>query len=174
MEKIHVTSEIGPLKKVLLHRPGNELLNLTPDTLSRLLFDDIPYLPDAIKEHDEFADALRANGVEVVYLENLMADVLDLSDEIRDKFIKQFIYEAGIRTPKYKYLVFDYLDQITNSKKLVLKTMEGIQISDIPRRKREIERFLFVLVFWWLSVCLGKVVVGRQQQQQQQQQDSCQ
>ena len=146
MEKIHVTSEIGPLKKVLLHRPGNELLNLTPDTLSRLLFDDIPYLLDAIKEHDEFADALRANGVEVVYLENLMADVLDLSDEIRDKFIKQFIYEAGIRTPKYKYLVFDYLDQITNSKKLVLKTMEGIQISDIPRRKREIEKSLVDLI----------------------------
>ena len=42
MSKIHVTSEIAPLKKVLLHKPGNELLNLTPDTLSRLLFDDIP------------------------------------------------------------------------------------------------------------------------------------
>ena len=50
MNAINVRSEIGPLKKVLLHRPGNELLNLTPDTLSRLLFDDIPYLPDAIKE----------------------------------------------------------------------------------------------------------------------------
>ena len=37
MGKIQVTSEIGKLKKVLLHRPGNELLNLTPDTLSRLL-----------------------------------------------------------------------------------------------------------------------------------------
>ena len=146
MEKIHVTSEIGPLKKVLLHRPGNELLNLTPDTLSRLLFDDIPYLPDAIKEHDEFADALRANGVEVVYLENLMADVLDLSDEIRDKFIKQFIYEADIRTPKYRDLVFDYLDQISNSKKLVLKTMEGIQIGDISIRKRSFEKSLVDLV----------------------------
>ena len=55
MSKIHVTSEIAPLKKVLLHRPGNELLNLTPDTLSRLLFDDIPYLPDAQKEQDAFA-----------------------------------------------------------------------------------------------------------------------
>ena len=42
MSNIHVTSEIGPLKKVLLHRPGKELLNLTPDTLERLLFDDIP------------------------------------------------------------------------------------------------------------------------------------
>ena len=77
MSNIHVTSEIGNLKKVLLHRPGNELLNLTPDTLARLLFDDIPYLPDAQKEHDAFAKALRDNGVEVVYLEDLMADVMD-------------------------------------------------------------------------------------------------
>ena len=44
MRKINVTSEIAPLKKVLLHRPGKELLNLTPDTLGRLLFDDIPFL----------------------------------------------------------------------------------------------------------------------------------
>lgn len=146
MEKIHVTSEIAPLKKVLLHRPGKELLNLTPDSLGRLLFDDIPYLPDAIKEHDSFANLLRENGVEVVYLEDLMADVLDLSEEIRDKFIKQFVYEAGIRTPKYKYLVVDYLDQITNSKQLVLKTMEGIQLSDISRRKRNIEKSLIDLI----------------------------
>ena len=37
-------SEIKPLKKVLLHRPGKELLNLTPNTLEELLFDDIPFL----------------------------------------------------------------------------------------------------------------------------------
>lgn len=43
MNAINVKSEIGPLKKVLLHRPGSELLNLTPDSLSRLLFDDIPF-----------------------------------------------------------------------------------------------------------------------------------
>ena len=47
MGAINVKSEIGKLKKVLLHRPGAELLNLTPDTLSRLLFDDIPFLPEA-------------------------------------------------------------------------------------------------------------------------------
>ena len=46
---INVKSEIGPLKKVLLHRPGAELLNLTPDTLEELLFDDIPYLKIAIE-----------------------------------------------------------------------------------------------------------------------------
>ena len=50
MYAIKVDSEIKKLKKVLLHRPGKELLNLTPDTLSELLFDDIPYLPVAQKE----------------------------------------------------------------------------------------------------------------------------
>ena len=43
-EPIHITSEIGKLKTVLLHRPGEELENLTPDYLTDLLFDDIPYL----------------------------------------------------------------------------------------------------------------------------------
>ena len=47
MNAIKVRSEIRPLKKLLLHRLGNELLNLTPDNLTRLLFDDIPFLPEA-------------------------------------------------------------------------------------------------------------------------------
>lgn len=142
MNAINVKSEIAPLKKVLLHRPGNELLNLTPDSLSRLLFDDIPFLPEAQKEHDEFAHILRENGIEVVYLEDLMSDVLNLSDEIEDKFIRQFIYEAGIKTPKYKNLVFEYLKSYTNKKELVLKTMSGISIGEISRAKREVEKSL--------------------------------
>ena len=73
MKGIHVTSEIAPLKKVLLHRPGRELLNLVPSRLSELLFDDIPYLKTAQKEHDAFAALLKDNGVEVVYLEDLMS-----------------------------------------------------------------------------------------------------
>ena len=146
MNKINVTSEIKPLKKVLLHRPGNELLNLTPDTLQELLFDDIPYLPVAQKEHDEFARMLKENGIEVVYLEDLMADVISLSDEIREEFINQFIYEAGIRTPKYRELVFQYLSSFKNAKELVLKTMEGIQIYEINRSKRKDEKSLVDLV----------------------------
>ena len=146
MDAINVRSEIGPLKKVLLHRPGNELLNLTPDSLSRLLFDDIPFLPDAQAEHDEFARALKENGIEVVYLEDLMASVLELSDDIEDKFIRQFIYEAGITTPKYKNLVFDYLKSFNNKKELVLKTMEGIKLEEISRAKRDVEKSLVDLV----------------------------
>ena len=91
---IDVKSEIMPLKKVLLHRPGNELLNMTPDLLKDLLFDDIPYLKVAQEEHDKFADALRSEGVEVVYLVDLVAEVLDTSKIIRRQFIKQFIKET--------------------------------------------------------------------------------
>lgn len=133
MKGIHVTSEIKPLKKVLLHRPGRELLNLTPDTLQELLFDDIPFLKVAQQEHDAFAQVLRDNGVEVVYLEDLMAEVLDLDPAIREKFLKQFIVEGGIRTTKYQRIIFDYLNQIKDNKTLVLKTMEGINVNELDR-----------------------------------------
>ena len=146
MSNIHVTSEIGKLKKVLLHRPGNELLNLTPDTLSQLLFDDIPFLPDAQKEHDAFAKALRDNGVEVVYLEDLMTDVIKLNKNIKAKFIRQFMDEAGINTIKYRMLVEDYLMKIEDPKQFVLKTMEGIQVGDIPKKKRDVEKTLVDLI----------------------------
>jgi len=147
MEKaINVRSEIGKLKKVLLHKPGAELLNLTPDSLERLLFDDIPFLPDAVEEHNEFVNILRENDVEVVYLEDLMAEVLELNSNIEDKFIKQFILEAGIQTPKYRNLVFEYLKSFNNKKELVLKTMEGIKVMEISLAKREVEKSLVDLI----------------------------
>ena len=52
---IKVNSEIGRLKTVLLHRPGEELEALTPDYMARMLFDDVPYLKVAQQEHDAFA-----------------------------------------------------------------------------------------------------------------------
>jgi len=65
MATINVTSEIGKLKKIMLHRPGNELLLLTPDSLQELLFDDIPFLKIAQKEHDAFAAALKQKGIDL-------------------------------------------------------------------------------------------------------------
>ncbi len=143
---INVTSEIKPLKKVLLHRPGKELLNLTPDSLSRLLFDDIPYLPDAIKEHEQFVSILKENGVEVLFLEDLMAEVLSLNEEIKDKFIKQFIYEAGVRTPKYRRAMTNFLNSYSNMKELVLKTMEGVQIRELNKEELDENKSLIDLV----------------------------
>ena len=136
MAGVNVKSEIKPLKRVLLHRPGNELLNLTPNTLEELLFDDIPFLKVAQEEHDAFAQALRDNGVEVVYLEDLMTEVLDQNPDVRETFLKQFIEEAGIRTERYQKIIFDYLnDNYPENKDLVLKTMEGINLTELHTDK---------------------------------------
>ena len=124
-------SEIAPLKTILLHRPGNEFLNLTPNTLQRLLFDDIPYLKVAQAEHDSFANALRNEGVEVVYLVDLVAEVLDSSKLIRKQFIKQFIKEGGITSKKIYDVVFTFLNNIKDNKELVKKCIEGIDSSEL-------------------------------------------
>ena len=128
--KLNVTSEIKPLKEVLLHRPGKELENITPDNLENLLFDDIPYLKRAQQEHDTFARQLKQNGVTVVYLEDLMTEVLNQNQKIKEKFINDFICEAQIKS-KYRTKVQEFLNNISNNKDLVLKTMEGIKASEI-------------------------------------------
>src|ERR687884_1233209 len=71
-----VHSEIGALRRVLLHRPGRELKRLTPTNKDELLFDDVLWVRRARQEHDAFADALADRGVEVLYLGELLADVL--------------------------------------------------------------------------------------------------
>ena len=86
---ICVKSEIGPLKRVLLQRPGRELEHLSPNTMGQLLFDDIPYLKEAQAEHDAFAQCLRDAGVEVVYLIDLVVNSLT-SPEVRQELVTQF------------------------------------------------------------------------------------
>lgn len=131
MKNIHITNDIGKLKKVLLHRPNKELLNLTPDTLEDLLFDDIPYLDYAQKEHDKFAETLRNNEVEVVYLEDLVEEVLSINEDIKEKFIKQFISEAD-SDERYSLILENYLKSIS-PKELVEKTMSGIRLIEIDK-----------------------------------------
>ena len=128
---INVRSEIKPLKKVLLHRPGRELLNLTPDTLDRLLFDDIPFLKVAQQEHDAFAQILRNNGVEVVYLEDLAAETIGQCPDLKRKFIEQFIYEGGVFSEDHKNALVDFFDSYVDNKELILKTMEGVRYGEL-------------------------------------------
>ena len=128
---LNVTSEIGPLKKVMLHRPGEELLNLPPRDLARLLFDDVPFLPEAQREHDAFADALRAEGVEVVYLEDLVAEALDAVPGAREEFVSQWICEAGIKGDIATRAVREFLDGIADTRALVKQTMAGIARSAV-------------------------------------------
>ncbi|GAB2653211.1 arginine deiminase [Saccharopolyspora gloriosae] len=72
----HVRSEVGPLRTVLLHRPGNELKRLTPRNSDQLLFDAIPWVDRAQAEHDAFAEVLRARGIDVVLLHELLIETL--------------------------------------------------------------------------------------------------
>ena len=72
-----VTSEVGALRTVLLHRPGAELQRLTPRNNADLLFDGVPWVGRAQEEHDAFAQALRDRGVEVLYLQQLLTEALD-------------------------------------------------------------------------------------------------
>ena len=131
MKGICVRSEITPLKKVLLHRPGRELLNLTPDTLGELLFDDIPFLRVAQEEHDAFAQILRDNGTEVVYLEDLMTDVLSLNPKLVEPFLRQWLYEGNIKTRRWQDKCLEYLTSHFKGKALVEKTMEGITLKEM-------------------------------------------
>lgn len=127
-------SEIKPLKKVLMHRPGEEFLNLTPNTLERLLFDDIPYLKIAQQEHDAYANALRAEGVEVMYLVDLAAEALEAGGRtVRKKFLEQFIAEAGVTSPKVAKHCFDFLNSIKDTKEMIRKCIAGIDISELKK-----------------------------------------
>ena len=129
---IHNTSEIGRLRKVLLHRPGQELENLMPEYLERLLFDDIPYLREAQAEHDAFAQCLRDAGVEVVYLTDLVVNSLT-SPEVRQGFVTEFLDEAGLPDEAARDAVAAYLAGL-NDRELVSAMMAGIRRSDLRKQ----------------------------------------
>ncbi|EKO3795385.1 arginine deiminase [Vibrio metschnikovii] len=80
MSKLYVGSEVGQLRRVLIHRPRRALTHLTPSNCHDLLFDDVLDIERAGKEHDIFAQTLRDQGVEVLLLTNLLAETLDVSE----------------------------------------------------------------------------------------------
>ncbi|HEU0131104.1 MAG TPA: arginine deiminase [Mycobacteriales bacterium] len=92
----HVTSEVGRLRTVLLHRPGNELKRLTPRNNADLLFDGIPWVGRAQEEHDAFAQALRDRDVEVLYVRDLLVETLD-DEDAREELIASALppWEVG-------------------------------------------------------------------------------
>ena len=133
---IQVKSEIGKLRQVMLHRPDKELEHLVPDDLERLLFDDIPYLKTAQNEHDLFAGIMRGQGVEVVYLEDLIAEVLKENRELKDQFIRQFIEEGNVVDERMRDYLFAYLNEIQDAKELVLKLMSGVRAGELKVRTK--------------------------------------
>ena len=76
----HVASEVGQLRQVIVHRPGLEMDRLTPSNKDALLFDDVMWTGQAQRDHDVFADALRAEGAEVLYVQELLAETLEIPE----------------------------------------------------------------------------------------------
>lgn len=131
MSNYQVNSEIGKLKKVLVHEPGEEIHNLIPEYLGDLLFDDIPWLPLAKKEHRTFANTFKEHGVEVLYLTDLVKQALDATEEAKEEFVNKFVRESGIRSETLSELVKDYLFDIKDTNELILKTIGGIKKTEI-------------------------------------------
>ena len=71
---VHVTSEIGRLKAVLVHTPGSELLAVTPATRDDYLYDDIIDVDAAQREHRRFV-AILERFATVHYVRDLLAEV---------------------------------------------------------------------------------------------------
>ena len=127
---IHNFSEIGKLNKVLLHRPGLELEALTPSTMERLLFDDIPYLKVAQEEHDRFAEILRENGVEVVYYVDETAKAL-ATPQLQQQLIEEFLDLSLITSEGMRNQLIEYLMGM-DPKTMVTKLIAGIKKNEVP------------------------------------------
>ncbi len=124
-----VTNEVGRLRTVLLHRPGNELKRLTPRNNADLLFDGIPWVGRAQDEHDEFADALRGRGVEVLYMQELLAEALG-QDEARARVIEDAL-PAWHTGPILKTTVRSMLAEMP-SEQLAEVLVAGLAHEEVP------------------------------------------
>ncbi|PCF49380.1 arginine deiminase [Staphylococcus delphini] len=142
MEKnpIQVNSEIGTLKTVLLKRPGKELENLVPDHLSGLLFDDIPYLKVAQEEHDKFAQVLRDEGVEVVYLEQLAAEAI-ADKAIREQFIDDILAESQKTVLGHEKEIKALFENLSDQE-LVDKIMAGVRKEEIQLHMNHLVEYM--------------------------------
>lgn len=83
-------SESGKLRKVLMHRPGREILNVTPENLSHYGFREVPDLEKMHAEFNLFAQALRDEGVQVILLQD------SLNDRLEDTSLPNLVFTRDI------------------------------------------------------------------------------
>ncbi len=133
VNSLSITSEIGKLRSVLLHRPGKELERLTPAYLEEMLFDDIPWLKQIQLEHDQFAAVLRNHDSEVLYYSDLLSDIL-INSNVKSEVINDVISFSHIQN---QYLVSEITDYLISKSPAELAEIiiAGLSISDLPGKK---------------------------------------
>ena len=92
----YVGSEVGRLRKVLVHRPDLSLQRLTPSNVKELLFDDVMWVRRAREQHDVFVDHLRDRGVEVYLLRDLLSETLTSDKEARQGIVDHVVTERTV------------------------------------------------------------------------------
>ncbi len=131
---INVYSEIGKLKKVLVHTPGDEIKNISPNRLDELLFSALLEYESAIKGHKKFISILKDNGVEVIQLVDLLSETYDYANkEEKEKFINKWLDEVSpkIKSVDLRKKINNYLKSFKNSKELIKKMISGIFATEI-------------------------------------------
>lgn len=133
---VNVTSEIGKLKAVLLHRPGKELERLTPEYLHELLFDDIPWLKQMQREHDLFAKAMESRGSQVYYYEDLLTECIK-DEDVRKSFVLDVVKNCNIANHELESLIVTYMLSMED-REIVEISISGLHKRDVPELKREL------------------------------------
>lgn len=135
MEKcLKIESEVGKLKKVLMHRPGKELERIVPEALTESLFEDIPWLKRMQEEHDGFAEILRAKGVEIFYVDDLLKDVLK-TKEVREALIDELIDQNPSSGTYIDGFLSEYLMGL-ESEKLAEALISGVLQKELDHLER--------------------------------------
>ena len=124
-----VDSEVGKLRRVMLHRPDLELQRLTPSNCADLLFDDVLWVKRARQEHNTFADVLRDRGVEVLYLHDLLAETM--ADDVGRKWVLERTVTDHAFGPMLAPHMRDHLESLT-ANDLARALIGGVTVSELP------------------------------------------
>lgn len=129
---INVYSEIGNLKEVLVHTPGDEIANIAPSRLDELLFSAILQPDSAILEHKKFCKILKNNGVRVIQLVDLVVKTYNnVSGQIQNEFIEEWLDQAEpVLSSENRSKVKKYLKSF-NTKEMIKKMMSGISAKEL-------------------------------------------
>lgn len=134
---IHVRAKLETLQGAsCCTRPGRELANMKAAEFEKCWIHDAFYLEYAQKEHDVFAGILRDAGAEVLYMEELLAEAMDVNPAARAAFLDEYMVQAPIPDPALVPLVREKLDAIENNRELVDKALAGMRVNELDLATR--------------------------------------
>ena len=138
MSEFGVHSEVGKLRKVIVHRPGLEMRRLTPSNASDLLFDDVIWVRKARQDHNIFVDLMREEfDIQVMRVHELLEDVVSDADGrayILDRKITA--NEVGVNGATELRAWMNEMD----SRKLAAHLIGGVTVSELPTDFRKLAK----------------------------------